>query len=267
MSLLQIESLQKHFGGVRAVDGVDMYVDEGEIVSVIGPNGAGKTTLFNVVTGFYDLDSGRIIFADIPIGGLKPNQVCTVGIARTFQQVRLFPNMTVLENVMVGQHSRTRSGLVGGVFRPPWTRREERAIQDKARDILSFFGDQFPRDRYDDLAAGLSYADRRRLEIARAMATDPKLLLLDEPTAGMNPAETEGLTKLIGRLRSERGFTIVVIEHDMRLVRGVSDRVIALDYGKKIAEGTYQEVASNDRVIEAYLGKRHEERERHDAGQ
>jgi branched-chain amino acid transport system ATP-binding protein len=267
MSLLQIASLQKHFGGVKAVDGVDMHVDEGEIVSVIGPNGAGKTTLFNVVTGFYDPDSGQIVFADIPIGGLKPNQVCTVGIARTFQQVRLFPNMTVLENVMVGQHSRTRSGLFGGVFRPPRTRREERAIQDKARDVLSFFGDSFPRDRYDDLASGLSYADRRRLEIARAMATDPKLLLLDEPTAGMNPAETEGLTKLIGRLRSERGYTIVVIEHDMRLVRGVSDRVIALDYGKKIAEGTYQEVASDERVIEAYLGKRHEERERHDASQ
>jgi branched-chain amino acid transport system ATP-binding protein len=261
MSLLQIESLQKHFGGVRAVDGVDMYVGEGEIVSVIGPNGAGKTTLFNVVTGFYDLDSGRIIFADIPIGGLKPNQVCTVGIARTFQQVRLFPNMTVLENVMVGQHSRTRAGVFGGVFRPPRTRREERAIQEKARDVLAFFGDRFPRERYDDLAAGLSYADRRRLEIARAMATDPKLLLLDEPTAGMNPAETEGLTKLIGRLRSDRGYTIVVIEHDMRLVRGVSDRVIALDYGKKIAEGTYGEVASDERVIEAYLGKRHDDRE------
>jgi branched-chain amino acid transport system ATP-binding protein len=261
MSLLEIQDLKKYFGGVHAVDGVDLTVEEGEIVSVIGPNGAGKTTLFNIVTGFYDPDSGTILFDGDSIAGFKPNQITRAGISRTFQQVRLFQNMTVLENVMVGQHSRTRSGLFGGVFRPPRTRREERAIQDKARDVLSFFGDSFPRDRYDDLASGLSYADRRRLEIARAMATDPKLLLLDEPTAGMNPAETEGLTKLIGGLRSERGYTIVVIEHDMRLVRGVSDRVIALDYGKKIAEGTYGEVASDERVIEAYLGKRHDERE------
>lgn len=256
MSLLEIKTLYKHFGGVKAVDGVDYHVDEGEIVSVIGPNGAGKTTLFNVVTGFNAPDSGEIVFAGQRVDGLKPNQITMVGIARTFQAVRLFPNMTVIENVMVGQHPRTRSGLTGAILGLPRTRREEREITDKARDILSFFGDRFGSGVEDEYAASLSYADRRRLEIGRAMATEPKLLLLDEPTAGMNPAETEGLTKLIGRLRDERGLTVIVIEHDMRLVKGVSDRVTALDYGKKIAEGTYEEVAGNQQVIEAYLGKR-----------
>jgi branched-chain amino acid transport system ATP-binding protein len=259
VSLLEIKDVHKHFGGVRAVDGVDFHVDEGEIVSVIGPNGAGKTTLFNVVTGFNAPDSGQILFAGQRIDGLKPNQVTTVGIARTFQAVRLFPNMTVLENVMVGQHPRTRSGLTGAIFHLPRTRKEEQRIAERSREILAFFGDRFPRHMEDEYAASLSYADRRRLEIARAMATESKMLLLDEPTAGMNPAETEGLTKLIGRLRKQAGYTIVVIEHDMRLVKGVSDRVAALDYGKKIAEGTYQEVASNQQVVEAYLGKRHEE--------
>jgi branched-chain amino acid transport system ATP-binding protein len=259
MPLLEIRSLHKHFGGVRAVDGVDFVVDEGEIVSVIGPNGAGKTTLFNVVTGFNDPDRGEILFDGQRIDGLKPNQVTTVGIARTFQAVRLFPNMTVLENVMVGQHPRSRSGLAGAIFRWPPTRKEERRIAERARAALAFFGDRFPRELEGEYASSLSYADRRRLEIARAMATDSKILLLDEPTAGMNPAETEGLTKLISRLRDEAGYTIVVIEHDMRLVRGVSDRVAALDYGKKIAEGSYKEVASNQQVIEAYLGKRQED--------
>ena len=239
MPLLEIRSLHKHFGGVRAVDGVDFVIDEGEIVSVIGPNGAGKTTLFNVVTGFNAPDRGEILFDGQRIDGLKPNQVTTVGIARTFQAVRLFPNMTVLENVMVGQHPRTRSGLAGAIFRWPPTRKEEQRIVERARAALAFFGDHFPRELEDEYASSLSYADRRRLEIARAMATDSKILLLDEPTAGMNPAETEGLTKLIARLRDEAGYTIVVIEHDMRLVRGVSDRVAALDYGKKIAEGSY----------------------------
>ena len=238
MSLLDIKSLHKHFGGVRAVDGVDFHIDEREIVSVIGPNGAGKTTLFNVVTGFNAPDSGAIVFAGQRIDGLKPNQITTIGIARTFQAVRLFPNMTVLENVMVGQHPRTRSGLTGAILALPRTRKEERLIKDKARETLSFFGDRFGRRIEEEYAGSLSYADRRRLEIARAMATDCTLLLLDEPTAGMNPAETEGLTKLIGRLRDERGLTIIVIEHDMRLVKGVSDRVCALDYGKMIAEGT-----------------------------
>ena len=256
--LLEIKALHKHFGGVAAVDGVDFHVDAGEIVSVIGPNGAGKTTLFNVVSGFNHPDSGEISFDGQRIDGLKPNQVTSVGIARTFQAVRLFPNMTVIENVMVGQHPRTRAGMLGAVLGLPGARREERAITQKAREILGFFGDRFPQEIEDEYAGSLSYADRRRLEVARAMATDPKLLLLDEPTAGMNPAETEGLTKLIGRLRDDIGLTIIVIEHDMRLVKGVSDRVAALDYGKKIAEGTYSEVASDQHVIEAYLGTRQE---------
>ena len=259
MPLLEIKALHKHFGGVAAVDGVDFHVDEGEIVSVIGPNGAGKTTLFNVVSGFNHPDSGEISFDGQRIDGLKPNQVTSVGIARTFQAVRLFPNMTVIENVMVGQHPRTRAGMLGAVLGLPGARREEKAITQRAREILGFFGDRFPQEIEDEYAGSLSYADRRRLEVARAMATDPKLLLLDEPTAGMNPAETEGLTKLIGRLRDDVGLTIIVIEHDMRLVKGVSDRVAALDYGKKIAEGTYSEVASDQHVIEAYLGTRQDE--------
>ena len=270
MSLLQLEGVSKYFGGVKAVDGVDLVVNQGEIVSVIGPNGAGKTTLFNVVTGFNDATTGKITFDGFNITGLKPNQVTKAGIARTYQAVRLFKNMSVLENVMVGQHPRTHAGIFGAIVRTPGTRNEEKKIAKRAREMLGFFGDQFPRKIHDELAAGLSYADRRRLEIARAMATEPKLLLLDEPAAGMNPRETEGLTALIGRLRDERGLTVVVVEHDMRVVKGVSDRVAALDYGKKIAEGSYEEVSSNEQVIEAYLGKQHEDtrdREQAVAGQ
>ena len=253
--LLVVDELVKHFGGVRAVDGVDFHADKEEIVSVIGPNGAGKTTLFNVVTGFYEADSGRIEFDDFNLVGLKPNRITALGIARTFQQIRLFPNLTVLENAMVGQHARTRSGPFGAIFRPPWTRREEREIAERAREVLGFFGDSLlPHE--DMMAFELSYADRRRLEIARAMATHPHLLLLDEPTAGMNPVEKHGLVTLIGRLRVERGYTVVLIEHDMPVVKGVSDRVVALDHGQVIAEGTYEEVSNNEQVIEAYLGKK-----------
>jgi branched-chain amino acid transport system ATP-binding protein len=259
VSLLQLANVSKFFGGVRAVDDVDLVVDPKEIVSVIGPNGAGKTTLFNVVTGFNEPTAGKIQFDGFDITGLKPNQVTSAGIARTFQAVRLFKNMSVLENVMVGQHPRTRSGIFGAVFRTPRTRAEEKKVTQRAREMLAFFGDRFPRRVHDELAAGLSYADRRRLEIARAMASEPKLLLLDEPAAGMNPRETEGLTALIGRLRDELELTVVVVEHDMRVVKGVSDRVVALDYGKKIAEGNYEEVSGNQQVIEAYLGKRHED--------
>ena len=259
MSLLELKNLSKYFGGVKAVDGVDLHVDEGEIVSVIGPNGAGKTTLFNIVTGFYEPTAGTIEFAGQNVAGLKPNQVTSAGIARTFQQVRLFKNMSIIENVMVGQHARTKSGVMGAIFKSPRTRTEERAIRERAREMLAFFGERFPRKVHGELASGLSYADRRRLEIARAMATGPQLLLLDEPAAGMNPKETEGLTTLVGRLREELGLTVVVVEHDMRVVKGVSDRVAALDYGEKIAEGTYEEVASNAQVIEAYLGKLHED--------
>jgi branched-chain amino acid transport system ATP-binding protein len=212
-----------------------------------------------VVTGFNDPTSGKVSFDGFDVTGLKPNQVTKAGIARTFQAVRLFKNMSVIENVMVGQHSRTRAGIFGAVVRTPRTRREEKKITKRAREMLDFFGDRFPRKLQDELAAGLSYADRRRLEIARAMASEPKLLLLDEPAAGMNPRETEGLTALIGRLRDELGLTVVVVEHDMRVVKGVSDRVVALDYGKKIAEGDYEEVSGNEQVIEAYLGKKHED--------
>jgi branched-chain amino acid transport system ATP-binding protein len=254
-ALLEIRGLLKCFGGLNAVDGVDLDVEAGEILSVIGPNGAGKTTLFNVVTGLYARDGGSIVFDGHSLVGLKPNQVCGLGISRTFQTVRLFPNMTVLENAMVGQHCRTRSGVLGAVLRLPRTRAEEQAVREQARSALSFFGSRLASFREDQPAMALSYANRRRLEIARAMATNPKLILLDEPTAGMNPRETEEMIGLIGKLRDERGFTIVVIEHDMRLVRGVSDRVVALDYGRKVAEGTFDEVASDVRVIEAYLGK------------
>ena len=270
MSLLRLEGVSKYFGGVKAVDGVDLVVNEGEIVSVIGPNGAGKTTLFNVVTGFNDPTAGKISFNGFEITGLKPNQVTKAGIARTFQAVRLFKNMSVIENVMVGQHSRTHAGIFGAIVRPPGTRSEEKKIIKRAREMLAFFGNQFPQNLHDEMAAGLSYADRRRLEIARAMATEPKLLLLDEPAAGMNPRETEGLTALIARLRDELRLTVVVVEHDMRVVKGVSDRVAALDYGKKIAEGSYEEVSSDEHVIEAYLGKKHEDtigREQAVAGQ
>ena len=255
-ALLEVRGLVKHFGGLNAVDGVDLDVTEGEILSVIGPNGAGKTTLFNVVTGLYVADGGSIHFDGHDLVGLQPNHICTLGIARTFQTVRLFPAMTVLENTMVGQHCRTRSGVFGAVLRLPRTRAEERRVLEQSRSALSFFGSRLAGYRENQPAFALSYANRRRLEIARAMATNAKLILLDEPTAGMNPRETQEMTELIGKLRDERGFTIVVIEHDMRLVKGVSDRVVALDYGRKIADGTYEEVANDERVVEAYLGKR-----------
>jgi branched-chain amino acid transport system ATP-binding protein len=256
MSLLEVRGLSKRFGGLYAVRDLDMEVNEGEIVSVIGPNGAGKTTFFNLITGIYEPDGGDVVFDGHRLVRLKPNYITRLGIARTFQTVHLFPNMTVLENAMVGQHSRTRSGLLGAILQLPSTRAEEQRIREKAEDVLSFFGTRLSGYRHDQPAASLSYANRRRLEIARAMATEPKLLLLDEPTAGMNPKETEELTHLIGRLRTERGYTIVVIEHDMRVVKGVSHRVVALDYGRKIADGTYEEVAHDEQVIEAYLGRR-----------
>ena len=255
-ALLEVRGLVKRFGGLNAVDGVDLDVEAGEILSVIGPNGAGKTTLFNVVTGLYAPDDGSIRFAGHELVGLKPNQICSLGIARTFQTVRLFTAMSVLENAMVGQHCRTRSGVFGAVLRLPRTRAEERRVREEARSALSFFGSRLASYREDQPAFALSYANRRRLEIARAMATNAKLILLDEPTAGMNPRETQEMTHLIGKLRDERGFTIVVVEHDMRLVKGVSDRVVALDYGRRIAQGTYDEVANDERVVEAYLGKR-----------
>ncbi|MGI8517508.1 MAG: ABC transporter ATP-binding protein [Acidimicrobiia bacterium] len=255
MSLLSIESISKAFGGLRAINSLNIEVDQGEIVSVIGPNGAGKTTFFNLVTGMETPDSGNIVFDGHNVVGLRPNQILELGLARTFQNVRLFPTMTVKENVMVGQHCRGKAGLLGAIFKTKSQRAEEARIEARAEEVLSFFGTRLAGYRHDQLAFVLSYANRRRLEIARAMATEPRLLLLDEPTAGMNPRETVELTELIGRLRDEKGYTIVVIEHDMRVVKNVSDRVIVLDHGEKLTEGTYDEISTNEAVIEAYLGR------------
>jgi len=255
MSILVVDQLRKGFGGVQALDGVDFHIDPHEIVSVIGPNGAGKTSFFNTITGYFPPDSGSIKFNGLDIGGHQPHEITELGIARTFQNVRLFPNMTVLENVMVSQHSRTKTGIFGSLFNTPGFRREEREIEERAKEILSFFGKRLKGYRWDQPAFVLSYANRRRLEIARAMGTQPELLLLDEPTAGMNPRETAEMTDLIKQLRDERGLTIVVIEHEMRVVRDVSDRVVVLDHGVKIAEGDYDTVSTDPDVIEAYLGR------------
>ena len=253
--LLETKGLTKVFGGLYALRDVDFQVASGEIVSLIGPNGAGKTTLFNVVSGMYPPDEGEVGFRDEDIAGLTPDQITKLGIARTFQNVRLFPNMTVLENVMVAQHCRTKEGVLPALFRTPAFIREEKEIEERAKETLSFFGSRLVGYRFDQPAFSLSYANRRRLEIARAMATQPELLLLDEPTAGMNPRETQELTELIAKLRDDRAFTIVVIEHDMRVVRDVSDRVAVLDHGVKIAEGSYEMVSQDEGVIEAYLGR------------
>ena len=255
MALLDILGVCKSFGGVQALAGVDMQVSEGEIISVIGPNGAGKTSFFNLVTGLHSPDSGEILLDGESIVGLQSSEITEAGIARTFQNVRLFLNMTVIENVMVAQHCRTRAGAFRAILRTPFLRHEEAQIKARAEEVLAFFGSRLVGYRIDQPAFSLSYANRRRLEIARAMATEPRLLLLDEPVAGMNPRETTELTALIRKLRDDWGLTVVVIEHDMRVVQDVSDRVIVLDHGVKIAEGSYEEVSSNEKVIEAYLGR------------
>ena len=256
--MLELKNVSKAFGGLQVISGLDFHVDENEIVSVIGPNGAGKTTLFNLVTGVYTPDEGDILFEGESIVGLAPNRISRRGIARTFQTLRLFLNMTVKENVMAAEYGHTHAGVLRSVLRTPGMRREEREIAALAEEKLSFFGQRLMGYRWDQPAYSLSYANRRRLEIARAMATNARLLLLDEPAAGMNPVETNEITELIGKLRDEAGYTVFVIEHDMHLVEGISDRVVALDHGIKIAEGTFDEVATDPSVVEAYLGLRAE---------
>jgi branched-chain amino acid transport system ATP-binding protein len=249
--LLQTFLLRKEFGGLVAVDDVDFTVPEGSIVSLIGPNGAGKTTFFNMLTGVYKPTAGQVIFAGEDLTGLPPHVFTQRGIGRTFQNIRLFQNMTALENVLVGMHTRLRGRLFESILRTPRVKHEEQRARAHARELLEYSGLQ---RKDQEIGRNLSYGDQRRLEVARALATEPKLLLLDEPTAGMNPQETAEFTAFVARLREERSLTVLLIEHDMRVVMGVSDRVTVLDYGEKIAEGSPGEIQKNDRVIEAYLG-------------
>ena len=257
--VLELDRLSLSFGGLRALSELDLQVREREVVSIIGPNGAGKTTVFNVITGVYEPSAGDVRFAAASIAGRPPHVIARLGIARTFQTLRLFMNMSVLENVMAATYGGTRAMPWESVLRLPRARREEREARALAEEVLSFFGQRLAGYRWDQPAYSLSYANRRRLEIARALATRPRLLLLDEPAAGMNPAETHEVTELIGQIRDERGVAILVIEHDMHVVSGCSDRVVALDHGVKIAEGGFDQVANHPAVVEAYMGRHPED--------